>query len=181
MTVEIAVMRIEQQISSRSITPPSPWAAMTVADVMTSHVETVPLDWTMERLATFFTDKNISGAPVVDESGQLCGMVSMTDIVRQTGSGLLDLNARDDSFAEGLVDCALSDEERRNFHESLDQMVMVMDIMTPVVFRVGPDMPLVQVAEAMVKGHIHRVLVTEDKKLLGIVSSLDLLGVQNLA
>ena len=175
-------MRTEQQAQNRSLNPPVyPWVAMTVADVMTPNVETVPLDWTMERLATFLTDRNISGAPVVDESGQLCGMVSATDIVRQTASGLLDLNNRDESFSQGLVDCELSDEDRRTFHESLDQMVMVMDIMTPVVFRVEPEMPLVQVADAMVKGHIHRVLVTEGKKLLGIVSSLDLLGIQSPA
>ena len=156
--------------------PVSPWASMTVADVMTPHVETVPLDWSVERLATFLTDRNISGAPVVDDSGQLCGMVSTTDIVRQTASGIHDLNSRDSSFEKGLVDCQLSDEEMRTFHESIDQMVMVTDIMTPVVFRVDGDMPLSEVADAMVKGHIHRVLVTEGKKLVGIVSALDLLG-----
>ncbi|WP_281647845.1 CBS domain-containing protein [Parendozoicomonas sp. Alg238-R29] len=161
----------------KPVTPLSPWASMIAADVMTPHVETVPLDWTMERLATFLTDHDISGAPVVDESGELCGMVSVTDIVRQTGSGILDLNSRDESFEKGLLDCALSREEMRTFHESIDQVVMVTDIMTPVVFRVDPQMPLAEVADAMVKGHIHRVLVTEGKTLLGIVSALDLLGI----
>ena len=40
-------------------------------------------------------------------------------------------------------------------------------------------MPLSEVAAAMVHGHIHRVLVIDDRKLKGIVSALDLLALAN--
>ena len=143
---------------------------------MSKNVETIPLDWPVQRLAAFLVDHDISGAPVVDEAGQLCGIVSVTDIVRQTGSGLLDLDPRDGAFYRGLVDCALSQEEMQSFHESIDGSVLVSDIMTPVVFDVGTDTPLTEVADAMVKGHIHRVVVSDGGMLKGIVSALDLLS-----
>ena len=172
-------MHIDNLSKKKSALTFSSWSALTAGDVMTSDIDTVPLDWTMERLATFLADREISGAPVVDECGQLCGMVSVTDIARQTGSGILDTNSRSEDYREfdkGMEDCALSSEEMRSFHETLDQTVMVADIMTPVVFDVSTDTPLPDVASAMVKGHIHRVLVTENKTPRGIVSALDLLA-----
>ncbi len=159
--------------------PQPPFSNLIARDVMTSRVETVPMDWSMGRLAAFLSDHNISGAPVVDESGQLCGMVSITDIVRQTGSGVLDTNGRsahmNSHFAEDMADGRLSPEELRSFHESIEETVMVADIMTPVIFKVSSDMPLGEVADAMVKGHIHRVLVADGHSLKGIITSLDLL------
>ena len=94
-------------------------------------------DWTVDRLARFFTDKGISGAPVVDESRRLVGVVTLSDIVRQTGSGTVDMERRDDDFYNSLYDSALSEEDQRAFHESVDQSVMVNDIMTPMVFEVA--------------------------------------------
>ncbi|MGI9275580.1 MAG: CBS domain-containing protein [Endozoicomonas sp.] len=150
---------------------------VTADQVMTCKVITVPNDWTVDRLARFFTDKGISGAPVVDESSRLVGVVTLSDIVRQTGSGTVDMERRDDDFYNSLYDSALSEEDQRAFHESVDNSVMINDIMTPMVFEVAPETPLMNVAEAMVKGRIHRVLVTRDRQLKGIISALDLLKV----
>ena len=51
-------------------------------DIMNSDVLTVRDDMTVHELANFFTDKMISGAPVVNNMGQLLGVVSLSDIVR---------------------------------------------------------------------------------------------------
>lgn len=149
--------------------------SITADQIMTRKVITVPFDWTVDRLAGFLTDKSISGAPVVDDSGRLIGVVTLTDIVRQASSGLMDLQRRDDEFYRSILDTELSEEDQRAFHEAVDQSVLVNDIMTPMVFEVSPQTPLAKVAEAMVKGRIHRVLVTEERKILGIISALDLL------
>ena len=58
-----------------------------------------------------------------------------------------------------------------------ESMVTVKDIMTPMVFEMSEDTPVQKAAETMLKGHIHRVLVTRDKKLIGIVSTMDMLKV----
>ena len=47
--------------------------------------------------------------------------------------------------------------------------------MTPIVYEVGEDAPLSEIAEMMVKGQIHRVIVTNKGRVSGVVSSLDVL------
>ena len=37
-------------------------------EIMTPSIKAVPQSWTMERLARFLTDNEITGSPVVDES-----------------------------------------------------------------------------------------------------------------
>jgi CBS domain-containing protein len=53
----------------------------------------------------------------------------------------------------------------------------VDDLMTPMVFDVSEDTPLQTVAETMLKGRIHRVLVTHKNHLVGIITALDLIRV----
>ena len=158
----------------------NPLLTMTAGQIMCQKILTVKADWSVERLSRFLIDKSISGAPVVDDSSRLIGVVSFSDIVRQTGSGLVDMAGRDDDFYTGAMDVSLSPEEQRAFHESIDQCVLVNDIMTPMVFEVAMDTPLTQVAEAMVRGRIHRVMVTGNGQLKGIISALDLLKVMVL-
>lgn len=158
----------------------NPLVSMTAEQIMCQKVITVPFDWSIDRLARFLTDKAISGAPVVDDAGRLIGVVSFADIVRQAGSGLVDLARRDDNFYSAMMDETLSPEDQRSFHDLVDQSVLVNDIMTPMVFEVSPETPLIQVAEAMVKGRIHRVMVTRDRSLKGVISALDLLKVMTL-
>ena len=153
----------------------NPLLSITAEDIMTRHVVTVPYDWPFDQLARFFTDKSISGAPVVDEAGQIVGVVTASDIVRQTGNGNVDLTRRDDEFYQSLHDTNLSEEDQQAFHEAVDHSVLINDIMTPIVFEVAKDTPLKQVADAMVTGRIHRVLVTDNRQMLGIISALDVL------
>ncbi len=155
----------------------NPLLSITAEEVMTKQVVTVPYDWSVDRLARFLTDKSISGAPVVDEAGQVVGVVTLSDIVRQTGSGTVDMARRDDDFYQRMHDAHLSGEDQRAFHEAVDQSVLINDIMTPVVFEVANNTPLHQVADAMVSGRIHRVLVTDKRKMKGIITSLDILKV----
>jgi predicted transcriptional regulator len=53
---------------------------LTANDVMNTEVLTVRVDLTVRELAAFLTEKQISGAPVVDLDGRLVGVVSVTDV-----------------------------------------------------------------------------------------------------
>ena len=53
----------------------------------------------------------------------------------------------------------------------------VREVMTSEVISVAGDDPIHRIAEVMRSRRIHRVLVIEDGKLAGIVSSLDIVGV----
>lgn len=149
---------------------------MSVADIMRSEVLSADADWSLERLADFLVDNSISGAPVTTQSGELLGVVSLTDIVRQ--SSMSDSRGGDthDVYLYEL-ERRMSREELRVFHTQEESPMRVRDIMTPMIFRVSPDTSLQDVAETMLKGRIHRVFVTENEILTGIVTTLDMLQV----
>jgi CBS domain-containing protein len=46
-----------------------------------------------------------------------------------------------------------------------------------MVFDVSENAPVQDVADTMIRGRIHRVLVTRDSELAGIITALDLLEV----
>ena len=54
-------------------------------------------------------------------------------------------------------------------------MATVGEIMTPMVFEVAEDLPVQQVASTMVRGRIHRVFVTRERKIVGVITALDVL------
>ena len=53
--------------------------------------------------------------------------------------------------------------------------LLVREIMTPTVFAVDVDSPVSHVAHSMLDGHLHRLLVIDDRRVVGIVSTSDLL------
>jgi len=151
---------------------------MTVGDIMRSDVLAAGADWPLETLADFLVDNSISGAPVTTQDGELVGVVSLTDIVRQSSmsNSRADTDGAHDVYLYEL-ESHMSREELRVFHSREESPMRVSDIMTPMIFRVNPDTPLQEVAETMLKGRIHRVFVTEDGRLTGIVTTLDMLEV----
>ena len=151
---------------------------ITVSDVMSSEVVSAEAGWSLDKLAEVLVDNSISGAPVTDADGELVGVVSMTDIVRQnrmTGSTAGSETAHDVYLYE--LERRMSQEEIKTFHTEYESPVQVRDIMTPMIFEVSEDTPIQDVAETMLKGRIHRVFVTRGKKLTGIVTTLDMMQV----
>jgi CBS domain-containing protein len=153
-------------------------AELKAKDVMTRHVLSVKPDWPLEQLADFLVRHSISGAPVTSDTGELIGVVSLTDIARAATISEEDLSAGDrheyysrildDPFPAGDVEILPTDE-----HSQLK----VQEIMTPVVIDVSEDAPVTEVAAAMIDGQVHRLFVTRDDKIQGIITTLDMLKV----
>jgi CBS domain-containing protein len=146
---------------------------MLVRDVMTRLVHTAGAHWTLEELKTFLLEHGISGAPVVDSAGRLAGVVSTTDLVRASSAALGTDQSPGGYFATSL-DRPLSAAELGSLQIEGEGEQRVRDVMTPVVFQTESDTPLDEVADIMIQGHIHRVIVTKDGAVTGIVSALDL-------
>ncbi len=53
-----------------------------IKDVMTKNPITIPFDYPIDKAAGVFVDNKLSGAPVVDNEGQLVGVITQTDIFR---------------------------------------------------------------------------------------------------
>ena len=56
--------------------------AVKVKDLMTEEVITVAPDTEIEKVATILTEEDINRVPVIDEDGQLVGIITRADIVR---------------------------------------------------------------------------------------------------
>jgi CBS domain-containing protein len=159
---------------------------ITAADVMNPRVRAAAVDWTLPELADFLIEHEISGAPVVDTQGRLLGVVSVTDIAgalaqgtRSAGTGGSEVGrdgrSRGSDFfrsawPEGPSRAALADLAARGVR------LTVREIMTPEVFTVTEDAPVSELALTLIEEHVHRLLVTRGERVVGIVSTSDLLG-----
>lgn len=152
--------------------------ALTAKDVMTTEILQVRADWSLQRLAEFLFEKDISGAPVISEDGKLTGVVTSTDII---ANGTISEN---DPESYGPHEYYLHNLEHRyakveiaSFSIGGEPLTTVGDIMTPTVFKVAEDTPIQSVADTMIKNRIHRIFVTKKEKMVGIISSADMLKV----
>jgi CBS domain-containing protein len=147
---------------------------ITASDLMNPRVLTVSQDMGVPELANFLVANDISGAPVVDASGKLVGVVSLSDIAEVLAEDDGEDGDRSDFFASEW-DAGLSPEEIEELPPDATELT-VADIMTPDVFTVGEETPVSEIAEAMISSHVHRLLVTREDRVVGIISTSDLLG-----
>jgi predicted transcriptional regulator len=69
----------------------------------------------------------------------------------------------------------MSADEIDMFHVEEGEDLAVQDIMTPLIFKVAENTPISEMADAMIGGRIHRLIVTRDGQVVGIVTTLDML------
>ncbi|MEM6792448.1 MAG: CBS domain-containing protein [Acidobacteriota bacterium] len=140
-------------------------------DVMNPSVLTAQDDWTLAELASFLADNKITGAPVVDEDGFVCGVVSVVDVVRDVSwpSGGSYLHVPDRAVGAGggggIEEVRLKGDE-----------MSVRELMTPEIVSVDTETTVSEVARTMLRHHLHRLLVVEEGQLVGLISTSDLLG-----
>jgi len=53
-----------------------------IKDIMTRDPVTIPVDYPIDKAARVLLDSRLSGAPVVNEEGELVGVITQTDIFR---------------------------------------------------------------------------------------------------
>jgi CBS domain-containing protein len=149
---------------------------LTAGDVMSTDVLAVEPDMTVHELASFLAEHQITGAPVIDPSGRLVGVVSETDLAEAEIERVEAVDDRSDPDGDvrGWEDEADPDE-MRDLHLHVMGTQTVRDIMTPTAYTVPHDTPLGELARTMVTGRIHRLLVTRAGRVAGIVTTLDLL------
>jgi predicted transcriptional regulator len=143
-----------------------------VKDLMNPDIMTVADEMTTDELARYLVEREISGAPVVDSQGHLIGVVSMTDIGRSLAEPSDLTSSRSSSFYRDDVDLTLEDLGQRYVEE---RAVTVRDVMTPTIHQVSVTASVAEVARIMVEQHIHRLVVTQGKEPVGIITSMDLL------
>jgi CBS domain-containing protein len=137
-------------------------------DVMTPDVITVDPDTSVQALAKLLSERAISGAPVVDASGRMVGIVSEGDLLHRTELGTA---TRRDARRSWWLD-HFADGAARDYVKSHGRTVK--DIMTRDVAAVSEETGLADIATLLETRRIKRVPVVRDGKVVGIVSRSNL-------
>lgn len=149
---------------------------MVASEVMKRMVHVVSPKLSLTELEKKFVEEKISGFPVV-ENDELIGMVTRTDLVRELSV--------ETELAESVSDFYM---DEKGFHEvpltDLHQVasrvgeqlitLTVRDVMCPKIIAIRPDDSIQAAARLMSEHRIHRILVTKEDRIVGVISSLDL-------
>jgi len=135
---------------------------------MTTNVITVGPDMSVRDLAAMLSERGISGAPVVDSSGRMVGIVSEGDLLHRAELGTEKHSERRHSwwlehYASGLAQDYVKSHGRA-----------VRDIMTRNVTTVTEDTSLADIAMELETKRLKRVPVMRDGKIVGIISRSNL-------
>lgn len=151
---------------------------MIVEELMTTDLVTTSPKATLKDVDELFSLHAVSGAPVLDD-GELVGVISQSDVIRvlydqQVASSEVSQYFMS-PFPISMPAVAALNSKRS---EIADRMVTttVAEAMTPVPVTVARDDDVRDAAQRMIDAHVHRVLVTDNGLLVGILSSLDLVG-----
>jgi CBS domain-containing protein len=140
---------------------------MKAHDVMTWGAITVEPEASVTCAVQLMLQNKISGLPVVDDNGQLVGMVTEGDFLRR---GELGTQRQRPRWLEFLLGPGkLATEYVRASGQK------VAKIMTPEPKTITPETPLEEVVGLMERHRIKRLPVVQDGKLVGIVSRANLL------
>lgn len=124
---------------------------MKVAELMQRKVKTVGSDATVADAIVSLADGHISGMPVVDGAGKVIGVLSTTDLLTA------EAEAGDSAARQTLL-----------------ENTSVRDIMTPRPFTIAPSEDVREAARQMLYADVHRLFVAEGDKVVGIISTTDI-------
>jgi CBS domain-containing protein len=150
--------------------------ALVARDIMNTDVISVPMSMDLRDLARLFLDKGITGAPVVDDRGNLAGVISQTDLIFYSLTRDDELKSDSAFYQTARVE---GQHVPRGFQIEDCNTAFVADVMTPLVHAVTERSTVEAVSRLMTRKHIHRVIVRRGRKVAGIISALDVLKAQD--
>lgn len=141
-------------------------------DVMSTDPVCISPSASIREVARIFEEHEISGVPVLDPQGRVCGIVTKTDLIRRCCQGT-------DEIPPAYLFEILAEQGDTESSEVIPEpLICAEDFMTEDPLMVGPDITAGGVAALLVEKRIHRaIVVDEDRFPLGIVTSMDLLAV----
>jgi CBS domain-containing protein len=145
-------------------------------DIMTKNVICVNANMKIIELDKVLVKNRINGAPVVDENEDLIGVVSKSDIVNYDLKKGMHASSMSDYYSStGLEPKQMTDDLVTDTFAFVD--TEVRDIMTTNVITGHQDYSICNIASMMYEKRIHRLVIVERGKVVGIVSALDILKV----
>ncbi len=139
-------------------------------DIMKKEVVTVTPQTSVEDLGRLFIEKDISGAPVIDDKGELYGIVTENDLISKERRFHIPTIIR-------IFDALIPLESDAAVEREIRKMAAATagDICTREVVTVDEETSLNDIATIMTEKRIHLLPVLREGKLVGIVGKKDVI------
>jgi CBS domain-containing protein len=139
-------------------------------DIMSTEIITVTPDMEVAQAARLLLDKKINGAPVVNDSGELVGILCQSDLIAQQKSIPIPSLF---TLLDGYIPLTSS----RHMDKEVEKIAAtkVAEAMTSDPVTVEPETEIEKVAALMVEKNFHTLPVVDAGKLVGILGKEDVL------
>ncbi len=147
---------------------------LTVADIMTSNVVAIKGTTTVREMAGIFDTMRFGSLPVVDDAGNLTGIVTASDLVEQDRPLHIPT-------VISLFDWIIPLEGEGSLQRDLDKITAqtASELASADVVTVSPTETVSSAADIMSRKKLHALPVVEGKKLVGMVSRIDIIRSMN--
>ena len=142
----------------------------TAKQIMTRQIISVAPELAVSELATLFWKNRIGGAPVVDESGKLLGIVTESDLIDQSKKVHIPTIMT-------ILDSMIFLENPAKLDKEMKKMTgtKVKDIYSSEVVTVNEDTPMSELATIMADRKMHTLPVVNGEKLVGVIGKADII------
>jgi CBS domain-containing protein len=139
-------------------------------DIMKKDVITVRPDTSVEEIGRLFIEKDVSGAPVVDEHGALAGIVTENDLISQNKKFHIPTILR-------IFDAFIPLESTSQVVKEIKRMAATKasEICTRDVVTIDEETSLSDIATLMTEKRIHLLPVVREGKIIGIVGKKEVI------
>ena len=150
------------------------WASLTAQDIMQTTVLTVSTSTPLSEVERLLSENRISGVPVTEEAGHIVGVISMRDLIEHYSE---DPGTRPGGFSSfyNMPSEELAEEELESLELPEESQETAGEVMTAAVYTIEADADLPGISRKMVDMNIHRILVEDDGKTVGLISTMDIL------
>lgn len=146
----------------------------TVADIMTREVVSVKGTTTVREMAGIFDKMGFGSLPLLDDQGNLSGIVSASDLIEQGRPLHIPT-------VISLFDWVIPLEGEQSLERDLKRITAqtAAELASKDVVTIAPDEPVSRAAELMSSHKLHTLPVVEGKKVVGMVSRIDIIRAMN--
>ncbi|MHB8058099.1 MAG: CBS domain-containing protein [Desulfuromonadaceae bacterium] len=147
---------------------------LTVADIMTRDVISIKGTTTVREMAAIFDTKHFGTLPILDDAGELVGIVTTSDLVEQDRPLHIPT-------VISLFDWVIPLGGEGTLQRDLDKITAqtAAELASTDVITVTPTDTVSTAAEIMSSKKLHTLPVVEGKKLVGVVSRIDIIRSMN--
>jgi CBS domain-containing protein len=144
---------------------------MQVREIMSSPAVTVTPETEIRTVARIMRERQFSGVPVVDERGELLGIITEMDLIKRNAP-----LQQPQYIAVLSAMIPVNIGEVRQYREQLRQVLATTagDLMQDEVVTVAPETPIEEALEAMLDPEVTMLPVMQGDRVIGVVTRTDL-------